>query len=200
MILIPKKLRPPQMWWVIEQQARRRRAGSIEEPPSAPATAEWLPHETVVSWDSSGGPADDDWNAFSLIDPTTVLALWLGYTDITEVSGLENLTALEYLSMNYTWNPIAITALPASLTTLDATYSGLTSLPDLTTTPELTWINLHYSPFLEETPELKVALMQQLDANGKTNGFLDIGNFNTGTPGGSDAIAALTSKGWTVNI
>lgn len=188
------------MWWIIEQQARRRRAGSIEEPPSAPATAEWLPHDTIVSWDAGAGSVDDDWNAFSLVDPAMVQALWLGYTDITEVSGLENLTALEYLSLTYTWNPIAITALPASLTTLEANYSGITSLPDLTTTPELTWINLHYSTYLESENELKVALMQQLDANGKSNGFLDIGNFSTLTPGGSAAITALINKGWTVNV
>jgi hypothetical protein len=198
MILIPKKLRPPQMWWVIEQQARRRRA--VLEEPSAPATAVWLPHETVATWDTDAGAFDGDWNEFSLVDPASVLALNLNYSEITSLAGLENLTALEYLSVNYTESSFEITAFPASLNTLEASYSGLTSLPDLTTTPNLTWINLHYSSYLEGQDDFKLTLMQQLDANEKTNGFLDIGNFNTGTPGAAAAIGALTGKGWTVNV
>lgn len=184
------------MWWLLEQQARRRRARAA----SAPATAEWLPHEVVGNWWVAGVGASGNWNAFSLVNPATVQWMELGYTAVTALVGLQNLTALESLNLTYAYALSEIPALPASLTTLQAAYSGLVSIPNVTTSPNLTYINFRYSPYLEGADAQKVTLMQQLDANGAINGTLDIGSFNTGFPGGNAAIDALMNKGWEVYV
>lgn len=195
MNLFPKKIRPPQMWWIIEQQARRRRAHSET---SAPATAEWLPHSVLATWHDSVGSDFGDWDAFSIVDPSSVVSLDLLYAGISSISGLENLLNLTSIELSYNdLSTTGIPLLPAGIEAAGLTYCGLSDVPDFSSYPNIVFLNLSYNLLTSEQLD---AICIQLDANGKTNGILNLSyNGNEVTAASLAARNSLQAKGWSLN-